>query len=137
MADEDFEEVMRHPETLFGSDGLPTSGGRPHPRLSGTFPRILGHYIRARGVLSLEAAIAKMTGRAAARFGLTDRGVLRVGAWADMVLFAPEDIDAGSTYEDPFAPPRGIEGVWVNGERVVDAGQITGARAGRVLRRAP
>lgn len=135
MSPDDVEEVMRHPATLFGSDGLPTSGGRPHPRLWGTFPRILGHYVRDRRVLSLEAAIAKMTGQAAARFGLLDRGVLRVGAWADLVLFDPARVDAQATYEEPLLPPIGIERVWVNGVCVASEGQTTGARPGKMLRR--
>lgn len=134
MAEEDVETVMRHPNTLFGSDGLPISGGRPHPRLWGTFPRILGHYCRERGVLTLERAIEKMTRLAALRFGLTDRGEVRPGSFADLVLFDSDEIAAGSSYETPTEPPRGIVGVWVNGVRVVRDGVHTGMRPGRALR---
>ncbi len=135
MDEKDVQAVMMHPATLFGSDGLPTPGGRPHPRLYGTFPRILGHYCRVLGILSLEEAIAKMTSRCAARFGLRDRGIIREGAFADLVLFDEHEVDAKSTYEDPRQPPSGIFGVWVNGVRVVENGVHTKARPGRVLRR--
>ncbi len=135
MAETDVCTVMRHPATLFGSDGLPTQGGRPHPRLWGTFPRILGRYCREEKVLELEEAIAKMTYRAAQRFGLRDRGLVAEGAWADLVLFDPEKIAEGATYEEPTQAPRGIVSVWVNGDRIVHQGAHTGARPGRALRR--
>jgi N-acyl-D-amino-acid deacylase len=134
MSEQDVETVMRHENTLFGSDGLPTSGARPHPRLWGTFPRILGHYCRERGVLTVERAIEKMTRLAALRFGLADRGEIREGYFADLVLFDPETVAAGSSYENPTMPPTGIVGVWVNGVRVARDGVHTGARPGRALR---
>lgn len=137
MSEADVRLVMGHEATLFGSDGLPTQGGRPHPRLYGTFPRILGHYCREEKVLTLEAAICKMTGAAAARFDLQKRGTLHVGNFADLVLFDPKTIAAGSTYDDPRALPAGIRGVWVNGTRIADNGIHTGARPGRALRRLP
>lgn len=136
MSEADVTQVMKHPATMIGSDGLPTVGGRPHPRLWGTFPRVLGHYWRDRGVLSLEEAVQKMTSLPARRFGLVERGELRVGYHADLVLFRPEAIGAGASYDEPRRAPTGIVGVWVNGERTARDGIHTGARAGRTLRRA-
>lgn len=135
MSEEDVETVMRHPATLIGSDGLPTSGGRPHPRLWGTFPRVLGHYCRERDLFALALAVRKMTALPAQRFGLTGRGELRSGHFADLVLFDPELVAAGSSYEAPREPPCGITGVWVNGSKTVWRGKHTQARAGRALRR--
>jgi len=134
MSEEDVRYVMKHEATLFGSDGLPTQGGRPHPRLYGTFPRILGHYCRDEEVLSLEQAIFKMTGASAARFALTGRGELKVGNYADMVLLDPSRIAAGSSYDEPRGEPVGISAVWVNGTRIVSDGAHTGARPGHALR---
>ncbi len=136
MCADDVERVMRHPRTLFGSDGIPTTTGRPHPRLCGTFPHILGHYGRERGVLSLSEAIARMTRKSAQRFGLRDRGIVRAGAFADLVLFDASRVAAGATYDEPRRAPLGIHKVWVNGSLLVDEGQSTGARPGRVLRSA-
>ncbi|TQS46821.1 N-acyl-D-amino-acid deacylase family protein [Cryptosporangium phraense] len=126
-------EIMRHPKHLAGSDGL-LVGGRPHPRAWGTFPRYLGHYVREERVLGLEECVARMTGRPAARLGLADRGVLRVGAVADLVLFDPSTVAAGATFEDPRRPAVGIPYVFVDGQRVIDDGRRTSARPGRSLR---
>lgn len=136
MAEEDVRTVLRHPTTMIGSDGLPTLHGKPHPRLYGTFARVLGHYARDLGVLSLAEAVHRMTGLPARRFGLTDRGVLRPGAWADLVLFDPARIADVATYADPHHPPAGIAHVLVDGTAVVRDGAHTGARPGRALRRA-
>ena len=130
----DVQRILRHSQTMVGSDGLPHDAS-PHPRLWGTFPRVLGHYGRLLGLFPLETAIYKMTGLTARNFGLADRGVLREGAYADLVLFDPETVDEAATYERPVAPARGIEAVVVNGAVVWRDGRSTGARPGRVLAR--
>ena len=135
MCEDDVRTVMRHPSTMIGSDGLPMLHGKPHPRLYGTFARVLGTYVREQGVLPLEAAIHRMTGMSAQRFGLADRGLLRVGAFADVVLFDPATIADVATYADPHHPPAGIARVFVNGTEVVRDGAHTGARPGRSLRK--
>lgn len=135
MAEDDVRTVLRHPTTMIGSDGLPTLNGKPHPRLYGTFARVLGHYARDLGLLPLAEAVHRMTGMSAARFGLVDRGVLRPGAWADLVLFDPARIADVASYADPHRPPAGIAHVFVNGAAVVRDGEHTGARPGRALRR--
>jgi len=137
MAEDDVRTVLRHPTTMIGSDGLPTLHGKPHPRLYGTFARVLGRYARDLGLLPLAEAVHRMTGMPARRFGLGDRGVLRPGAWADLVLFDPARIADVGTYTDPHQPPAGIAHVFVNGVAVVRDGAHTGARPGRALRRAP
>jgi N-acyl-D-amino-acid deacylase len=141
IGEEDVDRVMSHPLTMIGSDGSarPTSGplaaGKPHPRGYGTFPRVLGHYVRERGLLPLETAVHKMTGLTAAKLGLADRGVVRQGAFADLVVFDPQTIRDQATYTDPHQTPAGIDYVFVNGTRAVDSGRLTGELAGRVLRR--
>ncbi len=135
MHEDDVRTVMAHRTTMIGSDGIPTFGGKPHPRLYGTFARVLGHYACDEGVLSLENAVYRMTGMPAAKFGLAGRGVIAPGVWADLVLFDPATIDDIATYESPRQHPSGIAGVWVNGTRVVREGAHTGARPGRALRR--
>ena len=134
----DVRRIMRHPQTMIASDGrLSTPGdGHPHPRAYGTFPRVLGHYVRA-GVLSLEQGVHKMTGMPAARLGLADRGILRVGAMADLVVFDPRTISDRSTFESPHQYATGIDYVLVNGVVAVDGGTFTDSRAGRVLRHLP
>jgi N-acyl-D-aspartate/D-glutamate deacylase len=119
---------------MIGSDGIPTHTGKPHPRLYGTFARVLGHYTRDEHVLSLEEAVHRMTGMPAAKFGLDDRGVIREGAGADLVLFDPSAINDIATYESPRQHPTGIHTVWVNGTAVTQAGHHTGERPGRALR---
>jgi len=136
MDERDVQTVMRHPTTMIGSDGIPTLTGKPHPRLYGTFARVLGHYARDLGLLPLEEAVHRMTGLAARKFGLRDRGVVREGALADLVLFDPARIADVASYADPHHPPTGIARVWVNGVAVVEDGAHTGARPGRALRRA-
>lgn len=137
LHEEDVERIMRHPFTAIASDGRLTrlGEGHPHPRAYGTFPRVLGHYVRERGVLRLEEAVRKMTSLPASRLGLTDRGRIESGARADLVLFDPERIIDRATFEDPHQYPEGIEYVLVNGVVVLDRDGLTSERPGRVLRR--
>jgi N-acyl-D-aspartate/D-glutamate deacylase len=135
MNEDDVRLVMAHPSTMIGSDGL-AMGGKPHPRLYGTFPRVIGHYAREGGLMTLESAIHRMTGMAAEKFHLRDRGVIREGAFADLVIFDAKEILDTATYSDPRRYPAGIRHVFVNGAAVVREGIHLGARAGRALRRA-
>lgn len=135
MDEEDVRMGVQHPEIMVGSDGVPTLDGHPHPRLYGTFARVLGRYSRDFGLLPIEAAVHKMTGRPAAVFGIKDRGEIRPGAFADLVLFDPAAIADVGTFEDPHHFPEGIDRVWVNGQDVVVDGAPTGTRPGRPLRR--
>ncbi len=135
MCEDDVQTVLRHPATMIGSDGVPASSGKPHPRLYGAFPRVLGRYVRELRLISLPAAIHKMTGMAAAKFRLVDRGVIRAGAFADLVVFDPATVADRGTYTEPRCYPVGIHHVFVNGVPVVRDGQHTGARPGRALRR--
>jgi N-acyl-D-amino-acid deacylase len=134
MDEADVRTVMAHPTTMIGSDGVP-AGTKPHPRLYGCFPRVLGHYVRAERVLDLATAIHRMTGMPAAKFRLTDRGVLRAGAFADLVVFDPARIRDTATYDEPKRFPDGIRAVYVNGVAVARDGAHTGARPGRAVRR--
>jgi N-acyl-D-amino-acid deacylase len=133
MAEEDVRRIMAYPRTMIGSDGLP-SDAHPHPRLWGTFPRVLGHYAREEGVLSLADAVYRMTGLSATEFGLSHRGFVRAGHFADLVLFDPATVIDSATFDAPMTPAAGIEAVWVNGEAVWRDGRATGARPGRPLR---
>jgi N-acyl-D-amino-acid deacylase len=135
MCEDDVRTVMRHKSTMIGSDGLPTLEGKPHPRLYGTFARVVGHYARDERVLTIPEAIHRMTGFPAAKFGFKDRGALRAGAKADLVLFDPATIIDRGTFEDPKQTPLGIRSVYVNGTLTVKDAKSTGHRAGRVLRR--
>ncbi|MFQ6100267.1 MAG: amidohydrolase family protein [Anaerolineae bacterium] len=131
--------LMRHPLVVVGSDGdaLAPYGvlarGKPHPRYYGTFPRVLGWYVREEKVLSLEEAVKKMTSVTAERFGLSDRGAVREGAWADLVLFDAQTVADRATYTDPHQYPEGIPYVVVNGVVVIDQYEHTGALPGQVL----
>lgn len=133
MSEEDVETNLAHPLVMVGSDGIPVLEGKPHPRLFGTFPRVLGEYSRQRGVVPLEEAVRKMTSLPAQRFGLKDRGTVSEGAWADLVLFDAETVVDRATFEEPHHEPTGIEMVVVNGEVVYEGGSHTGARPGRML----
>jgi N-acyl-D-amino-acid deacylase len=133
MDEADVRRVLSYPYAMIGSDGLPHDE-HPHPRLWGTFPRVLGHYARDIGLFTLAEAVRRMTSLPAAKFGLTGRGVLRPGAVADLVLFDPATVGDLATFEKPKTPAAGIETVWVNGRAVWHAGQSTGARPGRALR---
>jgi N-acyl-D-amino-acid deacylase len=135
MNEEDVQTVMRHRSTMIGSDGI-AAGSRPHPRLYGTFPRVLGRYARDGGLMPLHEAIHRMTGFPATKFRLDGRGFLRAGSFADIVVFDPARIIDTGTYEDPHRYPDGINHVFVNGVEVARDGRHTGARPGRALRRA-
>src|SRR5262245_12905302 len=141
MAERDVHEITGTPWVLVGSDAnsLATSGvtsqGKPHPRSYGTHARLLGTFVRDLGLLSLPAAIHKTTGASAAALGLSDRGVLREGCWADVTIFDPARIAERATYDDPHQYSVGVSTVIVNGEVVLDGGDHTGALPGRVLRR--
>jgi len=135
MDEEDVRTVLRHPSTMIGSDGIPILEGKPHPRLFGTFARILGRYSRELGLLSLPEAIHRMTGFPARKFGLVGRGVVCEGAAADLVVFDPATVRDTGTFEDPIHYPEGIVHVFVNGVHTVRDGGLTGATAGRALRR--
>ncbi|MBO1417896.1 amidohydrolase family protein [Streptomyces sp. FH025] len=132
--EENVRAIMRHRAHTVGSDGL-LVGARPHPRAWGTFPRYLGYYSRELGVLTLEEAVARMTGRPAARLGLHRRGRVAAGYHADLVLLDPRRVRDTATFEQPRLPAEGIEYVYVNGTAVVRQGHTTGARPGRALRR--
>ena len=136
MDESDVRTVLAHPSTIIGSDGLPTIEGKPHPRLYNTFARVLGHYARDLGVLPMAEAVARMTGRSADIFGLHDRGYIRPGLAADLVVFDPARIIDRGTFAEPNHLPDGIAHVFVNGTAVVINGAPTGTRPGRVLRRA-
>ena len=136
MCEDDVRTVMRHNSTMIGSDGLPTLEGKPHPRLYGTFARVLGHYARDAGLFSMSEAIYRMTGFPAKKFGFADRGAIRIGAKADLVLFDEKSVIDVGTFEDPNRAPQGIKSVFVNGVLTVDNGMATCNRAGRALRRA-
>ena len=140
MTEKDVCTVIKHPLSMVGSDGwaLAPYGvlgeSKTHPRSYGTFPRILRKYVREDKVLTIENAIRKMTSLPAQKLGLRDRGTLREGMWADVVVFDPKRIADVATYENPHRYPEGIEHVLVNGEIVVDGGEHTGAPPGKVLR---
>jgi N-acyl-D-amino-acid deacylase len=125
--------IMRHPAHTGGSDGL-LVGARPHPRAWGTFPRYLAKYVRELGVLGLEECVAHLTGRAARRLRLTDRGLVREGYAADLVLFDPDTVADTATFDRPRSPATGIPHVLVNGVPVIADGRHTGALAGHSIR---
>jgi len=138
--EEDMNLALSQPWCSIGSDGsaLATEGalrrGHPHPRSFGTFPRVLGVYVRERGLLRLEDAVRKMTSLNAAKIGIRDRGLLQAGLFADITIFDANRIIDGATYEEPFRYNQGIQYVIVNGRMVIDQGTHTGARPGRALR---
>lgn len=132
--EENVQAIMVHKTHTGGSDGI-LVGGKPHPRAWGTFPRYLGHYSRELGLLTLEETVNHLTGRPAARLKLVDRGLVRTGYAADLVLFDPETVNATATFAEPRQAAAGIHYVFVNGVAAIAAGKPTGARAGRALRR--
>ncbi|MDO9092957.1 MAG: D-aminoacylase [Rubrivivax sp.] len=134
MSDDDVDRILAHPLAMIGSDGLPAPGVQ-HPRLWGTFPRVLGHYSRQRGVLQLETAVHKMTGLTARRFGLAGRGLVQAGHAADLTVFDPATVMDRATYAEPDLAPSGIHSVVLNGQLAVQHGQVQAAHAGQLLRR--
>ena len=134
MNEKDVERILRYPDCMIGSDGLPKDE-HPHPRLWGTFPRVIGRYSREKGLFGLEEAVRKMTSLPAKKFGLRGRGRVAEGMFADLVLFDPEKIIDTATFENPCRPAFGIDSVWVNGELTYQPGSTISAeaRAGRLL----
>ncbi|MFI0784589.1 amidohydrolase family protein [Streptomyces lydicus] len=128
--------IMRHRVHTGGSDGI-LQGDKPHPRAYGTFPHYLGHYVRELGVLSLEECVAHLTARPAARLRLPDRGLVREGYRADLVLFDPDTVAAGATYDAPRTLPTGLPHVLIDGRFVIEDGRRTDVLAGRSVRRTP
>jgi N-acyl-D-glutamate deacylase/N-acyl-D-amino-acid deacylase len=134
MDEKDVERIMSHPLAMIGSDGLPEDPF-PHPRLWGAFPRVLGHFSRDRGLFPLHTAVHKMTGLSAARFALHERGLIREGYWADLVLFNPHTVRDVADFKNPQRAAEGIDGVWVNGQLSYADGKAQGQRQGRFLPR--
>jgi N-acyl-D-amino-acid deacylase len=134
MREDDVQRVLAYPGTMIGSDGLPHDA-HPHPRLWGTFPRVLGHYARDLKLMPLEQAVHKMTGLTAGKFRLAGRGFVRPGHYADLVVFDPRSVRDVGTFESPAVPAEGIELVMVNGHIGYRDGRATGDRAGRFLKR--
>jgi N-acyl-D-amino-acid deacylase len=134
MDEADVQRILAFEHTMIGSDGLPHDAS-PHPRLWGTFPRVLGHYARGLNLFPLETAVYKMTGLTAQTFGLADRGVLQEGFAADIVVFDEQQVDEAASFTRPIRPAKGIDTVIVNGAVVWRDGKATGTRPGRVLRR--
>ncbi|MER5860838.1 D-aminoacylase [Streptomyces sp900105245] len=132
--EENVRTIMRHRTHTGGSDGI-LQGAKPHPRAYGTFPRYLGHYVRELGVLTLEECVARLTGRPAARLRLPDRGLVREGFRADLVLFDPETVASGATFAEPRRLPAGIPHVLIDGRFAVEDGRRTDVLAGRAVRR--
>ena len=139
MSDDDVQRIMKHPFVGFASDsGVLTPGaGVPHPRGYGNNARVLGEYVRERQVIPLEEAIRKMTSLPAGHFKFSDRGLIKVGFAADLVLFDPATVKDAATFEKPHAYATGIPYVFVNGVLVVRKGEHTGATPGAILRSAP
>jgi N-acyl-D-amino-acid deacylase len=139
QSEDNVRRIMRSPMVVVGSDGYaiaprgPWAQRQVHPRSYGTFPRVLGRYVREEQVLTLEEAVKKMTSVTAQRFGLVDRGVIREGAWADLVMFDAAAVADRATFTDSHQYPAGVPYVLVNGTVVIDAGQHTEALPGRVL----
>jgi len=134
MDENDVQNIMKHPLSMIGSDGLPEDPF-PHPRLWGAFPRVLGHFSRDLGLFPLHRAIHKMTGLTASRFGLHDRGFVREGYWADLVLFNADTVRDVADFKEPKRAAEGIDGVWVNGHLSYADGKPQGERQGRFLPR--
>jgi N-acyl-D-amino-acid deacylase len=134
MDEQDVQRILAFEHTMIGSDGLPHDAA-PHPRLWGTFSRVLGHYSRNLSLFPLETAVHKMTGLTAKTFGLKDRGVLKEGAFADLAIFDAGAVNEAATFAKPIQAAKGIEATIVNGEIVWQGGNATGARPGKVLQR--
>ena len=136
MDEADIRRIMQKPYVMIGSDGGPKVGRRFfHPRFTGTFPRVLGKYVRQDEVLSLETAVRKMTSLPAQTYRLENKGIIKTGLDADIVIFDPDTVSDRSTFEDPSRKPEGVDYVIVNGVIAVEKGSVTGQRAGKVLRK--
>lgn len=136
IGDDDIKYIMKSPYTMIGSDSIPVApGAKCHPRTNGTFPRILGKYVREEKILTLEEAVNKMTGFPATRFNIKDKGLIKEGYDADLVIFNPDTVIDGADYEDPFKEPIGINYVLVNGQVTMKYGRATGITSGKVIRR--
>jgi len=135
MSEDDVRTVMKHPLVMIGTDGIPSSG-KPHPRAYGTYPRILGKYVREEKIFSLEEAIRKMTSLPAQKLGLKDRGMIAEGMIADLVIFNPSTIQEKSTYLNPHEKPEGIEYVLIGGSIVVERTRLLDSQKGQVIRKA-
>ncbi|MEE8195282.1 MAG: amidohydrolase family protein [Candidatus Bipolaricaulota bacterium] len=141
MSEEDVEVIMEHPATMISSDGKAVSPEghyahlHPHPRYYGAFPRVLGRYVREKGILDLNEAIRKMTSLPASRLGLKDRGIIAEVQAADIVVFNPQTVIDHATFQQPCRFPQGIEYVLVNGDVVIEEGEHTGRYPGRLLKR--
>ncbi len=136
MSEQDLLAVMKYPSSTVVTDGsvsIPEKG-KLHPRSVGTFPRMLGSYVRDKGVLTMEEAIKKCTSLPAKKVGIANRGTIKAGYLGDIVIFDPLTIEDKSTYEDPWQYPTGIHWVFVNGIPVIQDGKVTGNRPGRALR---
>lgn len=140
MDDEDIVRVMKSPLQMVATDAWAVApygvlgAGKPHPRFYGTYPRVLGRYVREKKVLTLEEAVRKMTSFPAQKLGLRDRGLILEGMWADVVIFDPAKIIDKATYQNPHQYPEGIEYVIVNGKIVIERGEHTGVLPGKILR---
>ena len=140
VSEDDFSNIARHTVGGIISDGFSLipegllAEGKHHPRSYGAFPYFLQHFIRDQGILSWEAAIYKLTGYAASRFRLKNRGLLQEGAWADVLVFDPETIAAAADFNNPYRYPHGVEHIVLNGELVLTEGQLLGKTAGKVLK---
>nr|MBA2328851.1 amidohydrolase family protein [Flavisolibacter sp.] len=137
MNEKDVKYIMQYPYSMFGADaGVPVPGkGMPHPRAYGTNARVLGKYVREEKVISMEEAIRRMTSLAAQKFNLKDRGLLKEGMAADIVVFSENEIKDKSTFENPHALSEGCKFVLVNGELVLEDGSHKGTRSGKALRK--
>ena len=136
MHEDDVRRIMRHPFAMFDTDGDPVGFGVgfPHPRSYGTFPRVLGKYVREETVLTLEEAIRKMTSLSADQIGQPERGRIAPGMYADITVFDADEITDRATFDDPHQYPVGIRHVIVNGTPIIRGGALTGATPGRVIK---
>ena len=143
MKEENLQRILAHPLVSIGSDGSAVAPygvlhkGKPHPRFYGTFPRVLGKYVREEKIMTLPEAIRKMTSVPADKFGFSGRGRISEGYFADLVVFDPDRIIDRATWEDPHQYPEGIEYVVVNGKVAVEGGETTGTLPGRILKKEP
>jgi N-acyl-D-amino-acid deacylase len=141
MSEANTKTALQHPAMMIGTDGFglavkgPLATGKPHPRSFGTYPRVLGHYVREQGVISLEEAVWKMSGFPAQKLQWTDRGLVKKGFKADLIVLDPDTVSDRATYQAPHRYPLGIRYVFVNGQAVVEQNSHSHARPGRVLGR--